>query len=171
MKKSLLLLSLITILGLQFTYSQEIVKTEITNNLDELFINEGNPYGKIPSEVVDKYFNEVSKNLYFYEIEYNGKVIYREGIKKSIPQSRDSEIVTNMFRLKFDILLNAAEISDSDKLILLESFNNSLVDISGKKVLALSDLKIIDKDYRLDKFVALNPLENMIIKIYKIKFE
>lgn len=59
-------------------YSQELKKTLINDNLDELFINKDNPFGSIPTKTVEKYFIESSK-LYFFEVVYNGKVIFREG--------------------------------------------------------------------------------------------
>lgn len=151
-------------------YSQELKKTLINDNLDELFINKDNPFGSIPTKTVEKYFIESSK-LYFFEVVYNGKVIFREGVKKSIPQSRDSETMSNQFRFKYDnIYLNASEISDSDKIKLLESYKNRIVDISGQKLLYLGDYQIVKKDINKNKFVIVNPLENMQIKIYKIEF-
>ncbi|QIG88575.1 hypothetical protein G6R40_02365 [Chryseobacterium sp. POL2] len=150
-------------------YSQDLKKTLINDNLDELFINKDNPFGSIPIKTVEKYFSESSK-LYFFEIVYNGKVIFREGVKKSIPQSRDSETMSNQFRFNYDsIYLNASEISDSDKIKLLESYKNRIVDISGQKLLYLGDYQIVKKDINKNKFVIVNPLENMQIKIYKIE--
>ena len=151
-------------------YSQELKKTLINDNLDELFINKDNPYGSIPIKTVEKYFYDSSK-LYFFEIVYNGKIIFREGITKSIPQSRDSEIMSYQFRFNYDnIYLDASEITDADKIKLLESYKNRIVDISGKKLLYLGNYQIVKKDIDKNKFVIVNPLENMQIKIYKIEF-
>ncbi len=142
----------------------------IQNNLDELFINKDNPYGEIPGKTVDNYLNETSK-IYFFEIVYNNNVIYREGIKKTIPQSRDSETMANQFRFKYNkIYLDASLISDSDKLRLLESYKNKIIDISGKKMIALNDFEIIIMDYKQSKYVVNNPLDNMVINIYKTEF-
>lgn len=79
--------------------------------------------------------------------------------------------MSNQFRFKYDnIYLNASEISDSDKIKLLESYKNRIVDISGQKLLYLGDYQIVKKDINKNKFVIVNPLENMQIKIYKIEF-
>lgn len=52
---------------------------------------------------------------------------------KAIPMSRDSEIMNNQFRFKYSkIYLDASIISDSDKLKLLESSKNKLIEIGGK---------------------------------------
>ncbi len=152
-------------------HAQTPTVTLIQNNLDELFINKDNPYGEIPEKTVDYYLNETSK-IYFFEIVYNNNVIYREGIKKTIPQSRDSETMANQFRFKYNnIYLDASLISDSDKLRLLESYTNKIIDISGKKMLALNDFEIIIMDYKKSKYVVNNPLDNMIINIYKAEFK
>lgn len=99
-------------------------------------------------------------------------MIYREGIKKTILQSRDSETMANQFRFKYNkIYLDASLISDSDKLRLLESYTNKIIDISGKKMLALNDFEIIIMDYKKSKYVVNNPLDNMIINIYKAEFK
>lgn len=169
--KNLIFASLLLALSISNLYSQNLTKTLINDNLDELFINKDNPFGSIPTKTVEKYFVESSK-LYFFEIIYNGKLMFREVIKKTIPQSRDSETMENQFRFKYDnIYLDATEINDSDKIKLLESYKNKIVDISGNKLLHLGDCQIIKKDYGKNKFVILNPLENMQIKIFKIEFK
>lgn len=152
-------------------HAQTPTVTSIQNNLDELFINKDNPYGEIPEKTVDNYLNETSK-IYFCEIVYNNSVIYREGIKKTIPQSRDSETMANQFRFKYNkIYLDASLINESDKLRLLEYYTNKIIDISGKKMLALNDFEIIIMDYKKSKYVVNNPLDNMIINIYKAEFK
>lgn len=161
---------LIIIFAISTSYAQNGTKTLINDKLDELFINKDNPYGEIPAKTVDKLLVENS-NIYFFEIVYNDRVLFREGIDKSIPRSKDSEIMANQFRFKYDrIYLDADLISDADKLKLLESYKNKIVDIAGKKLIELKDLTIIEKDYKMDKFVILNPLESMKINIYKFSF-
>jgi len=139
--------------------------------LDELFINKDNPYGKIPEKAVDLYFDDIPR-IYYFEIEYNDNMIFREVIKKSVPQSTDMEIMTNQFRFKYNkIYLDASLINDSDKLKLLESYMNKIIDVAGKKMINLKDFEIIKNDYKQKKYVVNNPLENMKIKIYKVEFE
>ncbi len=152
-------------------YGQTLNKTIINDNLDQLFINKDNPFGEIQVKTVDKYFAETS-SLYYFEIVYDGKVIYREGIRKSIPQSRDSETMANQFRFKYNnIYLDASVISEQDQQKLLQSRKNELKEIAKKKFISLNDYQIVKKDYSSNKYVILNPLENMKINIYKIDFQ
>lgn len=170
MKKIIIAFAIALLTASNF-YSQELNKTLINDNLEELFINKDNPFGPIPVKTVEKYFEECPK-VYFFEIEYNGKVIFREGIKKTIPQSRDSETMSTQLRYTYNnIYLDASEINDSDKLKLLESYKNKIVDISGKSLLNLNEYQIIKKDYGKNQFVIMNPLKNMKINIYKIDFK
>jgi len=171
MKKKATVFMLLTLsLFVPEIHAQAPTVTSIKNNLNELFINKDNPYGEIPEKTVFNYLNETSK-IYFFEIVYNNNVIYREGIKKTIPQSRDSETMANQFRFKYNkIYLDASLISDSDKLRLLESYKNKIIDISGKKMIALNDFEIIIMDYKQSKYVVNNPLDNMVINIYKAEF-
>ncbi|WEK71202.1 MAG: hypothetical protein P0Y62_06490 [Candidatus Chryseobacterium colombiense] len=152
-------------------YGQAISKTLINDNLDQLFINKDNPFGDIPAKTVDKYFAETS-SIYYFEIVYNGKVIYRESIRKSIPQSRDSETVANQFRFKYsNIYLDASVINESDQQKLLQSRKNEIKEIAKKKFISLNDYQILKKDHSSNKYVILNPLETMKINIYKIDFQ
>ena len=80
--------------------------------------------------------------------------------------------MSNQFRFKYNkIYLDASLISDSDKLRLLESYKNKIIDISGKKMIALNDFEIIIMDYKQSKYVVNNPLDNMVINIYKAEFK
>ncbi|WP_312345750.1 hypothetical protein [Chryseobacterium binzhouense] len=171
MKSIFIILSLIMSSLFSTICGQGLTKTLINDKLDELFINKDNPFGDIPARTVEKYFSENSK-LYYFEIVYNNQVIYREGIAKSIPQSRDSEIVANRFRFKYDtVYLDASLISDSDKSKLLESYKNKLIEIGKKKLISLKDLEIIKKDRQTSKYVILSPLESMKINIYRVDFQ
>lgn len=166
-----ILIILTSLLNFSELYSQELHSTEITANLNELFINRDNTYGEIPEKTVELYFNNMP-NIYYFDIEYNGKVLFREMIRKTVPQSTNVEIMNNLFRFTYNkIYLDASLISDSDKLKLLESYTNKIVDIAGKKLINLGDFKIVVQDYKEDKYVVNNLLENMHIKIYKVKFK
>ena len=134
MKFTFIALSLFLSSLISTVYGQGVTKTLINDYLDELFINKDNPFGNIPAKTVEKYFSE-SPKIYYFEIVYNDKVIHREGISKSIPQSRDSETMANQFRFKYNnIYLDASLINDSDKLKLLESRKNKLIEIAQKKL-------------------------------------
>ncbi|MCY0970859.1 hypothetical protein [Chryseobacterium wangxinyae] len=171
MKSIFIILSLIMSSLFSTICGQGLTKTLINDKLDELFINKDNPFGDIPAQTVEKYFSENSK-LYYFEIVYNNQVIYREGIAKSIPHSRDSEIVANRFRFKYDtVYLDASLISDSDKSKLLESYKNKLIEIGQKKLISLKDFEIIKKDRQTSKYVILSPLESMKINIYRVDFQ
>lgn len=171
MKVRLIILSLFLSSVISNVCGQVLNKTLINDKLDELFINKNNPFGDIPAQTVEKYFSESSK-LYYFEIVYNNQVVYREGITKSIPQSRDSEIVANRFRFKYDtVYLDASLISDSDKSKLLESNKNKLIEMGQKKLISLKDFEIIKKDRQTSKYVILTPLESMKINIYKVDFQ
>lgn len=162
--------TLIFLLNLTKTYSQEIIETQITDNFDELFINKDSPFSSISDKTVNLYFND-AKNLYYFQIEYNGKSIYREGIKKSSPINRASSPFRDKDRFKYKIYLDASLISDSDKLILLESYTNKIIDISGKKIIVLGNYEIIKADYYKNKYSINNLLENMKVNIYKVEFK
>ena len=149
-------------------FAQDVTRTLISNDISQLFINGSNPYGKIPASTVEKYFSENSK-LYFFEIKYNNVVVYREGIKKSIPQSTDLETMRNQSRFKYDILIDASLFTDADKLKLLEFYKNKIVDIAQKKLISLKDFEIIKKNYSNGTYEISRPLENMEINIYKIE--
>lgn len=169
--KSICLVISLFLFSLTTAYWQSLNKTLINENLELLFINKDNPFGEIPAKTVDKYFAETS-SIYYFEIVYEGKGIYREGIRKSIPQSRDSETVANRFRFNYsNIYLDASSISESDQQKLLESRKNEIKEIAKKKFISLNDYQIVKKDYNSNKYMILNPLENMKINIYKIDFQ
>lgn len=169
--KFLTFLALTLFFNLYNVHSQELQISEITDNLDELFINKDNPYRKIPEKAVDLYIDDISR-IYYFQIEYNNNIIFREVIKKSVPQSTNMEIVANQFRFKYNkIYLDASLINDSDKLKLLESYMNKIINVAGKKMINLGDYEIIKNDYKQKKYVVNNPLENMKIKIFKVEFE
>lgn len=152
----------------KLSVAQSPVVTEITNNLAELFSNDNDSYGDISLKSIDNYL-EQKTNIYFFDIFYNNKVIYREGIKKSIPQTTDASIFSSVVRFKFnDIYLDASQISDQDKLKVLESQNSSMADIAGKKVLIIPDFEIISFDSAKNKYVVNNVSDKITSKVYRL---
>lgn len=85
MKLFLIILSLFFSSLLGNVYGQGLTKTLINDNLDLLFTNKDNPFGEIPTKTVEKYFSENS-DIFYFEIVYNDKVIYREGIYATVLQ-------------------------------------------------------------------------------------
>ncbi|MGO3184458.1 MAG: hypothetical protein ACTIJ9_16645 [Aequorivita sp.] len=150
-------------------FSQEIEKIDISDNLEQLFINQDNDFGSIAESTVEKLFVD-NLNIYVFELTYNDKVIYRESIKKSNPQSRDVETFMNTIRFKYDISIDDKLISDADKLNLLESYNNKIVKTSNSSFFKMKNFEILKKDYKQNKLIINHPLENMTIRIYKLAY-
>lgn len=151
-------------------YSQNIVKTNITNNLEELFINTTSDFGSVTQKTLDRYFNSINK-AYIFEIEYNGKVIYREGVRKTIPSSRDRATASNMFRFKSgDIYLDAELFSDSEKLSMLESRKITLKEIQGKKFILINDFQPIVQNTETMNFETNKRYGSLKVNIYRLDF-
>ncbi|WP_437920647.1 hypothetical protein [Sphingobacterium sp. LRF_L2] len=170
--KKIIIAVLLLILCTSKNYAQQPKAILINDNLEGLFINKDNGYGSVPLKAVEKYLTEIS-NIYYFEIVYKNKVLFRETIRKTIPQHPDTEIATNMFRFKYDnIYLDASLIADADKIQLLESPYNKLVDVAEKKFLWLNNYEIFARDYsKSNPYQIKNPTENIRINVYRVDFE
>jgi len=146
--------------------AQEVKIENINSNLDALNVNTQSPFNKISSDAVEQYLDEMN-NLFYFEITYKDKVIYRESIKKSVPEKSDVQFFSNKKRFELQkIYIDASLIDDSDKLLLIESHRNTIKEIGGKKLLILTNLKILQG--KSGKYRIASPLENMEISFYKI---
>lgn len=150
-------------------FPQKIEETNITENLEQLFINRDNDFGGIAESTIEKLFDD-NLNIYVFELTYHDKVIYRESIKKNTPQGRDLATFKNGIRFKYDISIDEKLISDSDKLKLLENYNNKIVRTSNSSFLQMKNFEIIKNDRKQQKWRPNHPLENMTIKIYKLGY-
>jgi|GEM_PF-3354262 len=109
----------------------------------------------------------LSKNLtiYSFDVIYNGKVIAREGVKKSI-EGAGSELAA-MSRLSYELLFPYAVFETEDLLTLLEEKRVETKKIGEMKYLKTPDFTLIEKDESGQWKVAA-PLGNkVIIKLYK----
>jgi hypothetical protein len=147
--------------------AQDVKIENIDSNLDALNVNTNNEWNKIGPDAVEQYLDEMD-NLFYFEIKYKDKVVYRESIKKSIPEKSDLQFFSNRQRFELKkIYIDPSLIDDSDKLLLLSSHRNKIREIGGKKLLVLTNLTILKSSS--GKFEIVNPIENMKVSFYKIE--
>jgi hypothetical protein len=160
-------ITLILSLATWNTKAQDVKIENINTNLDALNVNSNNEWNKIGPDAVEQYLDEM-KNLFYFEIKYKDKVVYRECIKKSIPEKSDTQFFSNRQRFELKkIYIDPSLIDDADKISLLASHRNTIKEIVGKKLLVLTNLTILKG--KSGAFEIVNPIENMKVSFYKIE--
>lgn len=166
MRKIAILLTLVT--GMAF--GQNIKKTELNNNIlqNTVFIKEekdwGGPYKIQFEDNFDK-----NEKIYIFEMEYKGKVFFREAIKKDVAKGKDSGLLSSMFRFKTSFYV-PYDIFDKDtKLDMLER-NYVVNEVDGVRYLNYHEFEPIVSSGR--KYI-INPNvpEYIKLRVYELEFQ
>lgn len=114
------------------------------------------------------YADLVKNNLfiYYFELVYNETVVYRQSIRKKVAEN--SMKSTMLSRNTYDILLDASEISDGDKLKLVQNSKNKIFTSNDIMYLMLGGLEITKEEN--NKIVPAEILDNFKVNIYKVAF-
>lgn len=104
--------------------------------------------------------------IYYFELVYNETVVYRQSIRKKVAEN--SMKSTMLSRNTYDILLDASEISDGDKLKLVQNSKNKIFTSNDIMYLMLGGLEITKEEN--NKIVPAEILDNFKVNIYKVAF-
>ncbi|MDM1407064.1 hypothetical protein [Myroides sp. DF42-4-2] len=166
MKKLFLSLLLTT----SAVFSQSIKKTELTNKTlgQALFIKEAEGWGgPYKSQFEDNFVK--NEKIYIFEMEYQGKVFFREALKKTTAKGSDSALFSNMYRFKTDFFV-PYDIFDKDtKLDMLER-RYTVYDVDGVRYLYYQEFEPIK---RINGHYVINPdvPEYISLKVYELSFD
>lgn len=165
MKKLFLCLLLTT----SAAFSQSIKKTELTNSTlaQALFIAEAEGWGgPYQAQFEDNFVK--NEKIYIFEMAYQGKVFFREALKKTTAKGKDSALFSNMNRFKTDFFVPYDLFDKDTKLDMLER-KYRIYDVDGVRYLYYQDFEPIK---RINRNYVINPdvPPYISLKIYELEF-
>ncbi|WBX72950.1 hypothetical protein PG913_08550 [Tenacibaculum pacificus] len=172
MKKTFL--TLLTILSFYFSYSQEVVRTEITKeNLSELFPNINSGDWEVNKNAINNVLNN-SNTIYEFELVYKGKTILREVITKVLPRPKKSRLAINMYRFKTSFCIDYDILDTEDKLEIIEKYYNvKKKEADGKKYLEFDKYEVLkEKGIASGNYLPNDIIKNkLIVRVYKTELK
>lgn len=121
---------------------------------------------EIPEEKLSTMVNN-NNNIYYFDLVYKGKTVYRDGIKK-LKEGHDISM-NSIGRLTYDFCVPYETFDVEDRAMLLEKNKIIIESVGNKKMIVFNSFEFIDK-YNKDLKI-IHPLDNiLVIKFYKICF-
>lgn len=160
-----LFLTIVLVVTTSTIYSQSLKIVELSNEeIQYLSKNQKSMLGGVDVKQIANSV-EFNKTLFFFEILNDGKVLYKEAIKRSSPVGYSMELD----RLNVSLCLRYKDISPELALNLLEDSKWKLLKFENERFISNSNFKVvIQKVGNKITYHPNNEIDGLEVKLYKL---